>query len=375
VARSICFYTDSVSFGGAERALLMLIDGLDRRRWRPVLLLDAGSAVDEIAVHAPGVPTEVVERLPLGLTGARRAPRLAARLHRERPDVFHAHLSWPLAAKFALAAAVLARVPAIVATIHLAPPFQPSRSSLLQLRVLSAGIGRYIAVSHDIALQLKERFHLPANKIEVVHNGVALDRFAVAAPPGLRDELGGEDGRCIVLTCARLDAQKGHETLLRAAVDVPEATFVLAGEGPERDRLEARALELGISDRVRFVGHRDDIPQLLAASDVFALPSLFEGTPLSILEAMAARRAIVACAVGGTTELLAPDRTGLLVPPADPAALAAQLRRVLRDPGLRHALGAAAYERVQQHFTIETMTTRVTRIYLQLLEASHRRDV
>lgn len=375
MARSIYFYTDSASFGGAERALLMLVEGFNRRQWSPTLLLDAGSPVDEIAGHARAVPTEVVDKMPLGLTGARRVPVLAARLRRVRPDVFHAHMSWPLAAKYALTAAVLARIPAVVATIHLVPPFEPDRSNLLQLRALSTGIGRYIAVSHDIASQLKERFHLPASKIEVVHNGVELDRFAVTAPPGLRDELGGGNRRSIVLTCARLDRQKGLETLLQAAVEVPEATFVLAGDGPERDALQARALALGIADRVRFLGHRDDVPQLLAASDVFALPSLFEGTPLSILEAMAARRAIVASAVGGTIELLEPNRTGVLVPPADPAALAVEMRRLLGEPRIREALGAAAYQRARQEFAVETMTARVIRVYLQLLEDSRRCDV
>jgi glycosyltransferase involved in cell wall biosynthesis len=377
VARSICFYTDSASFGGAEQALLMLAGGLDRRRWTPSLLLDAGSAVDEIAARAQAaeLPTHVVEAMPLGLSGARRVPSLAARLRGQRPDVFHAHLSWPLAAKYALAAAVVARVPAIVATVQLVPDFEVDRSSLLQLRALSAGIGRYIAVSHEIAALLEQRFRLPARKIEVVHNAVRLEQFALTAPPRLHEGLGGRPGRAIVLTCARLHPQKGHDTLLRAAAEVPDATFVLAGDGPERGALEARALELGVADRVRFLGHRDDVAQLLAATDVFALPSLYEGSSLSILEAMAARRAIVASAIGGTTELLEPDRTGVLVPPGDPTALAVQLRRLLRDPQLRAALGTAAYQRVKQEFTAENMTARVTRIYGQLLERRRTGDV
>lgn len=377
MARSIYFYTDSPSFGGAEQALFTLAGSLDRREWSPNLLLDGSSAVAQLTAHADAVdlPVRVIRPMPLGLTGARRVPQLVTLLRRDRPHIFHAHLSWPLATKYALAAAVLARVPAVVATIQLVPSFDLDRSSLLQLRALSKGIGRYIAVSHDIATLLVERFGLPARKIEVVHNAVDVKRFAVAAPPGLRQELAGLDGRPIVLTCARLDPQKGHETLFKAAVEVPDAVFVLAGEGDEREALVNRAAELGVAHRIRFLGQRDDIPELLAACDVFALPSLYEGSSLAVLEAMAARRAVVSSAIGGTRELVDEELTGVLVPPGDASALAEALRRLLEDPALRETLGSKAQERVRRDFAAEPMTARVTDIYRRLLGDALRHGV
>jgi glycosyltransferase involved in cell wall biosynthesis len=131
--------------------------------------------------------------------------------------------------------------------------------------------------------------------------------------------------------------------------------------------LEALAARLGIADRVRFLGTRDDIPDLLAACDVFALPSLYEGSSLAVLEAMAARRAVIASAIGGTDELIEDGRDGLLVPPGDPEALAAALARLLNDAELRARLAANARERVEREFSRERMAARVGAAYEELL--------
>jgi glycosyltransferase involved in cell wall biosynthesis len=367
VARSIFFYTDSRELGGAELALLMLVEGLDPS-WEPTLLLDDVPESAALAERAEAVGARVrrVAPMPLGLAGGRRAIGLARLLRAERPAIFHATLSWPLAAKWALAAAVAARIPS-VATVQLIPEFELERSSYWQLRALAAGVGRYVGVSRDVADELVERFHYPAAKVAVGYNAVRLERFERPAPPGLREELSGGRDRPLVLTPARLDEQKGHPVLLRAAAELPEVEFVLAGEGPERGSLEALATELGIVERVRFLGYRDDIPRLLAACDIFALPSLYEGSSLAVLEAMAARRPVVSSAIGGTDELIDDGADGLLVAPGDAAALAAALRRLLDDPGLRESFAARARERVERDFTPAAMVRRVEAIYAELL--------
>ena len=149
---------------------------------------------------------------------------------------------------------------------------------------------------------------------------------------------------------------------------MPEARFVLAGEGPERARLEADAETLGIRDRVVFLGRRDDVPELLGASDAFVLPSLYEGTSLSVLEAMAAGCPVVASAIPGTDELVVDGESGLLVPPGDVDALAVALRRMLAEPLLRERLGSAARQRAQQCFSASAAACRVTRLYEDLLD-------
>ncbi len=368
VAQSIFFYTDSRELGGAENAMLMLLETLDRSCWRPTLLLDAGGEAEPLAERAASldVPTRRVAPMPLGLTGGRRALRLARQLRREQPALLHAHLSWPLAAKWALFAAVLARVPC-VATVQLIPRMELDRSSFLQLRLLARGVGRYIAVSRAIASELRERFRWPAEKIEVIHNAVDSERFDVAASATLREKLRGGRELALVLTCARLDEQKGHTVLFRAAAEIPEARFVLAGDGPLRGELEAETTRLGIADRVLFLGRRDDVPELLAACDVFALPSLYEGSSLAVLEAMAAYRPVVTSAIGGSDELIADGESGLLVPPGDAGALAAALRRLLGDAELRAALVGRARQRVDAEFSRAAMGRRVERVYEELL--------
>jgi glycosyltransferase involved in cell wall biosynthesis len=367
VARSIFYYTDSRELGGAELSLLMLIEGLDRTAWEPTLLLDdePGSAPLAERAQELGIGIRRLPAMPLGLGGGVRAVKLARRLRAERPAIFHATLSWPLAAKWALAAAVAARVPT-VATVQLIPEFELERSSAWQLRALAAGVNRYVAVSRDVADELVARFHYPAAKVEVVYNAVRPERFEGPPPAGLREQLGLGRGLPVVLTCARLDEQKGHDVLLRAAAQLPDVAFALAGEGPERSRLEALAGELGIADRVLFLGYRTDIPQLLAACDVFALPSLYEGSSLAVLEAMAARRAVVSSAIGGTDELIDDGEDGILVAPGEVAPLVAALGRLLADGERRELLGRRARERVEADFTPAAMRGRIVAIYEEL---------
>jgi glycosyltransferase involved in cell wall biosynthesis len=368
VARSVYYFTDSGEFGGAEQALLILLENLDRGAWKPTLLYHESPTVERLARRAAELEVALrpVPPMPLGLTGARRVPALTRLLRSARPAVFHAHLSWPLAAKYGLAAAVLARVPAIVATVHLFPHFQLDRSNYLQERFLARGIGRYIAVSHDVARRLSATFDWPADKIEVVHNAVQVERFQCPRDPDLRRELAGGTDLPVVLTVARLDVQKGLDVLLEAAAQVPDARFVLAGKGPERERLGIHARTLGVSDRVIFLGHRTDIPQLLAAADVFVLPSLFEGSSLAVLEAMAAGKPVISSAIGGTDEILSGD-TGVLVPPGDPRVLAEALARMLADLDLCARLGAAARARAERNFSASLMSARVVRVYEALL--------
>jgi glycosyltransferase involved in cell wall biosynthesis len=368
VARSIFFYTDSRELGGAENALLMLIESLAAERWQPTLLLNAAPSADSLAELGAGLGAQVmrVPPLPLGLGGARLVPLLARLLRRESPDLFHAHLSAPLAAKWGLSAAVLARIPT-VATVQLVPSFEPDRAARLQLRVLAAGVDRYIAVSEDIARELSTRFRWPAGKIEVVHNAVEVERFERRRSEGLRAELSGGRDLPIVLTCARLDDQKGHPVLFRAAAEIPNAIFALAGDGPLRGELEAEVARLGLDDRIVFLGRRGDVPDLLAACDVFALPSLYEGTSLAVLEAMAAGRAVVSSSIGGTDELIEDGVSGLLVAPGDATALGGAIERLLDDPELRASMAARARERARAEFTRQEMAKRVERVYADVL--------
>lgn len=233
---------------------------------------------------------------------------------------------------------------------------------------MAACVDRYLAVSDEVAERLQASLRIPARKIEVVRNGIPLDRFAGAAPGALAHLRSG-NGRPLVLTVARLDPQKGHTYLLQAAALVPEAVFALVGDGEQRAALEAQARSLGLQDRVLFLGHRADIPELLASCDLFVLPSLFEGFPLSVLEAMAAGKAVVTSDIGGTDEAVVHRETGLLVPPGDATALAAAIRTLLGDPGLAKRFGEAGQAKALREFSAGRVVRRVSEIYEELLDA------
>ena len=365
---TVAHYVDTAAFGGTEKIVLALLTGMDRSRWRPVLFHhpEPGLAPLLHAAQQAGVATRAVSRVN-GYAKPVRLLQFASALRSEAPSVFHAHLSSPLACKSGLLAASLLRVPAIVATAQL---FMHLREKQLARRLSSWGVHRYLAVSDAVSRKLQENLGLPARKIRVVRNGVPLAQNRCPRNERLRQELLGGMTRPMVLTLARLDPQKGLPYLLEAAVNVPGALFVIAGEGDERRVLEARAQTLGVQDRVLFLGHRDDVHDLLAACDLFVLPSLFEGFPLSVLEASAAGKPLIATAVDGTSEAIRDGETGLLVPPADPAALAAAINRLLGDSGLAARLGSAAAVYARQTFGVDRMVEAVTATYDELLASS-----
>jgi glycosyltransferase involved in cell wall biosynthesis len=364
VTRRVVHYVDSDVFGGSEEAALHLMGSLDRERWEPVLLYHAHPGVARLAEGAKrlGVRTNAVPRTEEGRRLAGVVPLWRA-IRAERPAIFHAHLSWPLACKYGVLAAWLARVPAIVATAHLYVELRGQWRPPLMLRPLR----RIIAVSDEVKTRYATELRVPLRKLAVVRNGIRVPRFVRPPDPVLRAELVRGRPNYVVLTPARLHEQKGHAFLLAAAAQVPDATFVLAGDGPLRAQLEAQARELGIADRCVFLGHRSDVPDLLAAADLLVLSSLYEGLPVSVLEAMAAQRPVVATAIGGTDEAITHEAGGLLVPPRDVTALASAIRRVRADPALADRLAAAGRERVEREFSSEVMTRDVMRIYDEVM--------
>ena len=289
--------------------------------------------------------------------------RLVRLLRRERADVLHTHT---LAAGNALArgAGRLARVP-VVSHLHIANHFRPATRALLAgldnvtARLASA----LVAVSKDTRRAYEEQGY--PHRIRVVYNGVAA---ASADANGLREELSIPREAPLVAEVGRLCDVKGQRELIDAIARLPDARAVLVGadleQGGAYERaLRRRAEELGVSDRVVFAGYRDDAARVVAAADVFALPSWTEGLPLVVLEAMALGRPVVATTVGGTPELVADGETGLLVPPRDVEALTSALKQVLEDEGLRRRLGEAGRRRVAERFSSDAMTRDVLAVY------------
>lgn len=366
--RKVVHFIDSTEFGGTEKCLLNLLVGLDQQEWLPVLVHHAEPGLKPLLKEASKLG---VSLHPVPVARPARALTMMFGLFRvlleERPTVFHAHLNWQGACGYGLLAAAALRIPAVVATNHSFVEVPLSRVGRLKSRVIDACMDRYIAVSRGVAKSLCDALGVKDRKLSVVPNGVPLDDYHSRPDPQLHAEMMGRSCKHIVLTSARFVEGKGHRYLIEAAAQVPEAVFVLAGDGPTRSEIEALASSLGVTDRVRFLGHREDIIELLSICDVFVLPSMFEGLPLTVLEAMAAGKPVIATAISGTDESIVHGESGLLVPPRNASALAVAIRTVLNDPFLAGKLAASGQERVREKFSVQNMVEGVVGIYEEVL--------
>ncbi len=310
--------------------------------------------------------------LPLA-RGFRLGALLALRRLAATMDVLHVHGA--RAALFGrLAAASLGtRRPRVLYTIHgfAAPHYPwPRRTILLTLeRLLRRWTDTVIAVSEDERRAFLEgKVGCPPTRVRVVYNGISLAPFQhLPHRESVRQELGLPQGAPLVITVCRLYKPRDFPTLLeafRSLLRRLEAYLLIVGDGPYRQGIEAFVSAHHLEDRAFLLGFRRDVPRLLKASDLFILSTtLWEGLPLTILEAMAAGLPVIASRVGGTPEAVEEGKTGLLVPPQDPDALAEAMHRILSDPALAEAMGRAGRERVERLFTVERMAQEIAAIY------------
>lgn len=362
----VVHYIESRHFGGAEQTLFNLLSGLDRDRWESVLIYHSYPGIAPFIDRVNELDIQTISIAPIERwTNISQVLRLTRKLRALNATVFHAQLPWYLSCSFGLLCAFFACVPAIVATQHLYIEISPNRLYILQ-KMISMIVDRYIAVSDGVAEKLS-RLISSSDKVRVVKNGISVENFSCGRNNTLRELLKNSKGAPIVLTVARLNKQKGHEYLIEAASMVPEAVFALAGDGPERRRLETYAKEINLENRVIFLGHRQDVREILSGCDLFVLPSLNEGLPLVILEAMAAERPVIASDINGTDEIIIDGETGILVPPADPHAIAKAIRKILSNPTLARNLAASGKKRAYSEFSSIKMVEGVTRVYEEII--------
>lgn len=227
---------------------------------------------------------------------------------------------------------------------------------------------RLIAVSRDTAEATVGALGVKSERLRIIHNGIDLNRFPFD-PSRLfpKDSLGP-----VLIQVGRLDPPKGHSFAIEAfsliLKDFPKASLLFVGDGPLRIQLEAKVQALGLNGRVRFLGVRDDVPALLNQSDLFWMPSRFEGLPIACLEAMACGLPTVTTNVLGLREVAVDGVTGFVVPPDSPMAVAQASLRILKDPSLAQRMGMAGRQRVAEHFSIEKTADEYVRAYEDILE-------
>jgi glycosyltransferase involved in cell wall biosynthesis len=364
----ILFVSTSTTVGGAEKTLFALATLLDHRSYPVcgvVSLKPSGHYAARLGEQ--GVPTQ-----SLGLTRGPRpsdAKRLAAIIEAARPDIVHAVM---------YQAIQLARM----AKPHVSFPFKLVSSPRVNYRSRSLWtllVDRWLKERDDLLIAecessrgflLKKLAYAPS-KVITIRNGVDLAGWSPSKIDRQKKRLELRLGAADVLigSIGRLDRQKGFPTLIAAMARLKATPLrcVILGDGPERTRLEALIREHHLERSVWLLGEKGEIPSWLSAFDIYCLPSLWEGLPNALLEAMALGLPVVASGVDGVPEAVVSGKNGLLVPPAHPAALAGALKSLVNDPAQRASLGADAKATVSERFTLRRMIGEYEKAYENVL--------
>ena len=349
-------------FSGGEVQVFLLIEGLAARGHRNLLLCPPGSrAAAEAARRGMALGT-VPMRGDLDLAAVWR---LARHIRAAAPDLVHLHTG--RAAWLGGLAAWLAGRPAIVTRRMDRPVKAGWRTRFIYERVAR----RTAAISPGVAQRLAAG-GVPSARIALIPSAVDASRLRpTRSAAAVRAAEGAAADDVVLLAMAALVPRKGLDVLFDALAALRGPGLCprlwIAGDGPEAPALGAQVESLGLAAQVRFLGRRDDVGDLLAACDVVVLPSRAEGLGVAALEAMAAAKPVVASAVGGLADAVVDGRTGLLVPPDDPAALASALEKLVHDSALRAALGDAGPGRIAERFGAEQLVTAYERVYHEVL--------
>lgn len=371
---SVLHVISGIDVGGAENHLLMLLDGLASREFDVTVayLKGDGELADDFreagcSVERIGIRSDLD---PLGLG------RLVAKIAQNDYDIVHTHLFH--GDVYGATAATVAGVPAIVSSKHNDPPYWQDQPHKLVHDLSLSRTDRVLPISEHVRDYLLETSNVSPDRVQTVRYGFSPKDFEDVSESdvqSVRREF-VDDNKPLVGTVARLTEQKNLETLLRAFEQVrdrvPGAHLAIVGRGEEEDRLIRLADTLGIADAVTFAGFRTDIPELMHAFDVFALPSRWEGFGVVFLEAMAAQTPVVASEVSAIPEVVADGKTGLLCPPTDETQFADAISTLLEDRELAESMGEAGRERLDRKFTVDRMVEEVATIYQEILSTKSR---
>jgi glycosyltransferase involved in cell wall biosynthesis len=372
--------------GGSAENTYLTVRGLDKERYDVVLVTGPSresqmsnhevraveanlSALESSGVHRIVIPELV--RDPAPLSDCRALMRLCGLFRKERPVIVHTHSS--KAGMLGRWAAFFAGVPIIVHTPHghvFWSYFGKAKTAVfILLERWSARITiRIVALTHREMMD-HVRFRIaPEEKFTVIHSGVDLSRFSVAAGDisKVRQEMNLPEDAFVVGTTGRLTAVKGHIHLLRAAAGIlkqrKDIFFVLLGDGELRDDLRNYARQEAILQNVRFLGWRSDVASVLSAFDIFVFPSLNEGMGKAVVEAMAMGRPVIASDIGGIPDLVVHGENGLLVPPADSEALAQAILDLYENPDKRKRMGEAGINMASE-YGVGAMVRKIDELY------------
>ena len=351
----------TLGLGGAEREVARLPGILNERSpYRVMVCCLWGRGVFAEELEKAGIEVAVLSErkgsMPVNMW------RLLRFLRERKPLIAHSHLlRWsPLIAK-------LAGVPVAVMSEHNWTP-KPKWYNILYERMNTYFADKVIAVAEVVRKQRIERWHIPADKVVLLPSSIdPHSEIPSVSPAAKRAELGIPDGAPIVSTAGRLVQQKRQDQLIDAALEVlkvsPDCRFLILGDGPLRGSLEAQIHRMGLETRVHMLGFRSDAREIMQITDVFCLSSDWEGTPMTVMEAMACRKPVVVTAVGGCPDVVRDGGTGYVVPPRDPRALAEAILKLLDEPELAKRMGDAGFDHLQAEYSVEVNLSRLLKLY------------
>ncbi len=354
---------------GAERLLCEVLRYRSDRFDYQVLCLVEGGEFEGL-IRDLGVPITILGKRP-GVD-LRMLWRLWRWLRLQRPAVVHTHLF--TADTWGRLAGWLAQVPCIISTVHSVNSWQGRMHRLVD-RTLALITDRLIACTQLVADKLRNQDHIAAQRVITLANGVDLKRFEGIRGHNLIADFQFPFRWPVFAVLGRLEPVKGQSYLLDCIAQCRDqgidVNLLLIGDGPDRLMLENKVALLALSDRVRFAGFRRDVPELLASIDALVIPSQWEGLPMALLEAMALSRPVIAHAVGGIGDVLEPGVQGMLVPRDNLAAMVTAIQQCL-DVGVRQRMGAAARQRVMDHYSAQVLSAQYEALYLDVL--GHRKQ-
>jgi glycosyltransferase involved in cell wall biosynthesis len=365
----VLFLSTSMGMGGADKQLLSAAEEMRARGYQVFIVSLTPLGPMGLEAQSLGIPIESLE-MRRGVADPRGLLRLVRLARRYKPDVLHSHMVH--ANLMARALRLFVRVPVTVSTIH--NIFEGGRLRMAAYRLTNALVDQMTIVSEAAADRFVTERIVPRSLLRVVPNGVDTDRFR-NLPAGTRERLRrewGVEGEFVWLAVGRFEIAKDYPNLLRAFVSVrqqhPEAVLLLVGRGSLQGETEALARDLGLGGAVRFLGVRQDIPEVMNAADGYVMSSAWEGMPIVLLEAAAAALPIVATTVGGNEEVVRDGESGFLVPPRDHEALAKAMGRLAAMPeAQRRAMGERGREHVRSHYGLSRVVERWEALYREVL--------
>jgi len=365
----ILLLSTSMGMGGADQQLLSAALGL-RDRGHEVRIVSL-TPLGEMGARAraAGLRIDSLE-MQRGVPDPRALVRLIRLVRAWRPAVLHSHMLH--ANLMARALRPFARIPAVVSTIHNID--EGGRLRMLAYRLSNGLVDHMTIISQAAADRFIRDRIVPRALLEVVPNGVDTERYQ-GLPAGTRDRLRRSlqlDREFVWLAVGRFEAAKDHPNMLRAFARVvaerPDAVLLLVGRGRLQAEVEALAGTLALAGRVRFVGTREDVPELMTVADGYVMSSAWEGMPMVLLEAGAGGLPIVATRVGGNAEVVQEGVSGFLVPPGNDQALGAAMLRLMALPEAeRRAMGTRGHDHVRQHYGLGRVVDRYEAIYRAVL--------